>query len=160
MDCPLIAMTYSINTMSSRAQVIVKEQVVLSCHKCCCLLPQMLLSPATHTIHQNRRNTLMYIVDEHSEKRGGFGYRYIVEYYSRKPHCLAAAVSKVLPIKNNVLSQNIIAARAKERQGTRTDICQNSDKSSDVIDTKKELARIAGAEQSLLLSANKQIGGA
>jgi len=34
----------------------------------------------------------------------------------------------------------IIQARAKEQQGTRTDICQKSDKS---IDTKKELAKIA-----------------
>ena len=37
-----------------------------------------------------------------------------------------------------------IVAKAKESQGTRTDICQNSDKSPSVIDTKKELADIAG----------------
>ena len=35
----------------------------------------------------------------------------------------------------------IIAEKAKESQGTRTDICQKSDKS---IDTKKELAKVAG----------------
>lgn len=35
----------------------------------------------------------------------------------------------------------VIAEKAKEQQGTRTDICQKSDKS---IDTKKELARVAG----------------
>lgn len=35
----------------------------------------------------------------------------------------------------------VIAEKAKENQGTRTDICQKSDKS---IDTKKELAAIAG----------------
>ena len=35
----------------------------------------------------------------------------------------------------------IIAEKAKEQQGARTDICQKSDKS---IDTKKELAKIAG----------------
>ena len=36
----------------------------------------------------------------------------------------------------------VIAEKAKEQQGTRTDICQKSDKSS--IDTKKELAKVAG----------------
>ena len=36
----------------------------------------------------------------------------------------------------------VIAAQAKESQGTRTDICQKSDRSS--IDTKKELAKVAG----------------
>lgn len=35
----------------------------------------------------------------------------------------------------------VIAEKAKEHQGTRTDICQKSDKS---IDTKKELAKVAG----------------
>lgn len=35
----------------------------------------------------------------------------------------------------------VIAEKAKEQQGTRTDICQKSDKS---IDTKKELAKVAG----------------
>lgn len=35
----------------------------------------------------------------------------------------------------------VIAERAKENQGARTDICQKSDKS---IDTKKELAKVAG----------------
>ena len=35
----------------------------------------------------------------------------------------------------------MIAEKAKEQQGTRTDICQKSDKS---IDTKKELAKVAG----------------
>jgi len=35
----------------------------------------------------------------------------------------------------------VIAEKAKEKQGTRTDICQKSDKS---IDTKKELAKVAG----------------
>ena len=35
----------------------------------------------------------------------------------------------------------IIAEKAKANQGTRTDICQKSDKS---IDTKKELAKTAG----------------
>lgn len=36
----------------------------------------------------------------------------------------------------------VIAEKAKEQQGARTDICQKSDKSS--IDTKKELAKVAG----------------
>jgi len=35
----------------------------------------------------------------------------------------------------------LIQAEAKRNQGTRTDICQKSDKS---IDTKKELAKAAG----------------
>ena len=35
----------------------------------------------------------------------------------------------------------LIAEKAKEQQGTRTDICQKSDKS---IDTKKEVAKVAG----------------
>lgn len=35
----------------------------------------------------------------------------------------------------------VIAAKAKENQGTRTDLCQKSDKS---MDTKKELAKVAG----------------
>jgi len=35
----------------------------------------------------------------------------------------------------------LISKVAKENQGARTDICQNSDKSS--VDTKKELAKIA-----------------
>lgn len=39
----------------------------------------------------------------------------------------------------------MIAKKAKEQQGARTDICQNSDKSIvDAIDTKREIARIAG----------------
>lgn len=36
----------------------------------------------------------------------------------------------------------VIAEKAKEQQGERTDICQNSDRSS--IDTKRELAKLAG----------------
>lgn len=36
----------------------------------------------------------------------------------------------------------VIAEKAKEQQGARTDICQKSDRSS--IDTKKELAKVAG----------------
>lgn len=36
----------------------------------------------------------------------------------------------------------VIAEKAKEKQGERTDICQKSDRSS--IDTKKELAKVAG----------------
>ncbi len=38
----------------------------------------------------------------------------------------------------------IIEAKAKENQGTRTDICQNSDKSLSPVDTKKEMAKLAG----------------
>lgn len=39
--------------------------------------------------------------------------------------------------------EDIIKAKAKENQGTRTDICQKSDKSYP-IDSKKEIAKIAG----------------
>lgn len=44
-------------------------------------------------------------------------------------------------IKLALLKEPLIVARAKEQQGSRTDICQNSDKS---IDTKKEIAALAG----------------
>jgi hypothetical protein len=37
----------------------------------------------------------------------------------------------------------LIAAKAKENQGTRTDLCQKSDKSAETIDTKKEVAKAA-----------------
>lgn len=40
--------------------------------------------------------------------------------------------------------KDIIAAKARENQGARTDIHQNSDKSYQPINTNKELARIAG----------------
>jgi hypothetical protein len=45
------------------------------------------------------------------------------------------------------------AAKAKENQGARTDICQNSDKSS--IDTKKELAKIAGVSHDTIARVEK-----
>jgi len=37
----------------------------------------------------------------------------------------------------------IIEAKAKEQQGSRTDICQNSDKCFEPVDTKKEMAKLA-----------------
>ena len=49
--------------------------------------------------------------------------------------------------------KHIIAAKAKENQGARTDICQNSDKSS--IDTKKELAKIAGVSHDTIARVEK-----
>lgn len=42
-----------------------------------------------------------------------------------------------------VAAEAPIRERARERQGTRSDLCQNSDK-SEAVDTKKELARMAG----------------
>jgi hypothetical protein len=42
-----------------------------------------------------------------------------------------------------LLLEPLIAAKAKANQGTRTDLCQISDKCIEVIDTKKEIAKIA-----------------
>lgn len=47
----------------------------------------------------------------------------------------------------------IIAEKAKEQQGTRTDICQKSDKSS--VDTKKELAKVAGVSHDTIAKVEK-----
>ena len=47
----------------------------------------------------------------------------------------------------------IIAERAKENQGERTDICQKSDRSS--IDTKKELARAAGVSHDTIAKVER-----
>lgn len=47
----------------------------------------------------------------------------------------------------------VIAEKAKANQGTRTDICQNSDKSS--IDTKKELAKLAGVSHDTIHKVEK-----
>ena len=46
----------------------------------------------------------------------------------------------------------VIAEKAKERQGARTDICQKSDKS---IDTKKELAKVAGVSHDTIHKVEK-----
>ena len=46
----------------------------------------------------------------------------------------------------------VIAEKAKERQGTRTDICQKSDKS---IDTKKEIAKVAGVSHDTIHKVEK-----
>lgn len=48
-----------------------------------------------------------------------------------------------------------IAKRAKENQGTRNDICQKSDKS---IDTKKEVAKIAGVSHDTIHRVEVRIG--
>ena len=42
-----------------------------------------------------------------------------------------------------LLLEPLIAAKAKQNQGTRTDLCQKSDKGSEPIDTKKEVAKAA-----------------
>lgn len=47
----------------------------------------------------------------------------------------------------------IIAAKAKENQGTRTDICQKSDRSQ--IDTKRELAKVAGVSHDTIAKVQK-----
>lgn len=47
----------------------------------------------------------------------------------------------------------MIAEQAKENQGERTDICQKSDRST--IDTKKELARIAGVSHDTIAKVEK-----
>ena len=47
----------------------------------------------------------------------------------------------------------VIAERAKENQGQRTDICQNSDKS--YIDTKRELAKAAGVSHDTIAKVEK-----
>ena len=43
----------------------------------------------------------------------------------------------------------VIAEKAREKQGERTDICQNSDRSS--IDTKRELAKLAGVSHDTIV---------
>lgn len=47
----------------------------------------------------------------------------------------------------------LIAARAKEHQGERTDICQKSDRSA--IDTKRELAKAAGVSHDTIAKVEK-----
>lgn len=47
----------------------------------------------------------------------------------------------------------VIAEKAKEKQGERTDICQNSDRSS--IDTKRELAKIAGVSHDTIAKVER-----
>jgi len=49
----------------------------------------------------------------------------------------------------------IFSAKARENQGRRTDICQNSDKSIQPIDTKKELAKIAGVSHDTIARVEK-----
>jgi len=48
--------------------------------------------------------------------------------------------------------KDVIEARAKENQGTRTDIHQNSDECIEPINTKKELAKIAGVSHDTVRS--------
>ena len=45
--------------------------------------------------------------------------------------------------------------KAKENQGERTDLCQTSDKGSKTIDTKKELAKVAGVSHDTISKAKK-----
>lgn len=47
----------------------------------------------------------------------------------------------------------VIAEKAKEQQGERTDICQNSDRSS--IDTKRELAKLAGVSHDTIAKVER-----
>ncbi len=49
----------------------------------------------------------------------------------------------------------VLAEKAKEHQGTRTDICQNSDKSFTPIDTKKEIATAAGVSHDTIAKVAK-----
>ena len=49
--------------------------------------------------------------------------------------------------------EGLIRERAKQNQGTRTDLCQNSDKSFVPVDTKKEIARQAGVSHDTIHKA-------
>jgi protein gp37 len=51
----------------------------------------------------------------------------------------------------------LIEAKAKENQGTRTDILQNSAKSIEPIDTRKELAKVAGVSHDTIARVEKII---
>jgi len=50
--------------------------------------------------------------------------------------------------------EDFYRAKAKEKQGERTDICQNSDK-SEPIDTKKEIAKIANVSHDTIMRVKK-----
>ena len=56
--------------------------------------------------------------------------------------------------------EDIFKAKAKENQGTRTDICQKSDKCPFPIDTKKEVAKIAGVSHDTVAKVKKVIAKA
>lgn len=49
----------------------------------------------------------------------------------------------------------LLAAKAKQNQGARTDLCQNSDKSIEPIDTKKEVAKVAGVSHDTVANTHK-----
>lgn len=51
--------------------------------------------------------------------------------------------------------EDLFRGKAKANQGTRTDICQNSDKSFESVDTKKELAEIAGVSHDTMAKAKR-----
>lgn len=85
-------------------QLTARQRVVLLCRKCCPLMSQMMSSCVAHTIHLNTAKALETNVHNCGAKHLPKVYRNIVEYYIEKPHCLAAAVSKDLPI-NRIVPQ-------------------------------------------------------
>ena len=84
---------------------------------------------AKHGLHWNERQ--MEFADRNEVIRW-----IILNQFGRRN--LSAYDRSVLALK----LKPVIAEKAKEKQGERTDICQKSDRSS--IDTKKELAKVAG----------------